>query len=176
MKQRFSYCPKCAGKLTYILRGGIDRLTCLSCNYILYENPVAGVAGILMDEGKILLGRRSANSTYPGLWCIPCGYVEYTEDVRQALIREYLEETGLRVEPQSVFTVLSNFHNPEMHTVGIWFNVCSVGGILQPGDDLDLVEFYSFESIPPLAFPTDAIVIAMLQAAQKEGKRGITSE
>ena len=117
----------------------------------------------MLKDNKLLLGRRAANSTYPGLWCIPCGYVEYDEDVYQAVVRECFEETGLVIETQGVFTVLSNFHNPETHTVGIWFNTKVIGGVLQPGDDIDRAEFFELEAIPPLAFPTDAKVIRLLK-------------
>jgi ADP-ribose pyrophosphatase YjhB (NUDIX family) len=163
MKQRFCFCPKCGGKLGYLPRGGIDRLTCESCGYVMYENPVVGVAGIYLQEGRILLGRRSKTSTYPGLWCIPCGYVEYNEDVWEAVKREFLEETGLEIKPERVFTVLSNFHNPQLHTVGIWFSVSVVGGSIKAGDDLDQVAFFSLDAVPALAFPTDYTVLAMLR-------------
>jgi 8-oxo-dGTP diphosphatase len=162
--RRFSYCPKCGGDLTAKLMKGHARLVCGQCRYIMYENPVVGVAVILLNEaGLILLGRRSEQSTYPGLWCIPCGYVEYDEDVREAACREMLEETGTEVELGAVFTVLSNFHNPESHTVGIWFLAEIVGGSLQAGDDLDLVEWRSFDHLPVLAFPTDKTVLEMLK-------------
>jgi ADP-ribose pyrophosphatase YjhB (NUDIX family) len=117
----------------------------------------------VLKDNKLLLGRRALNSTYPGLWCIPCGYVEYDEDIYQSVIRECFEETGLIIETQGVFAVLSNFHNPETHTVGIWFNTKVVGGTLQPGDDIDKVDFFELEAIPPLAFSTDAEVIRLLK-------------
>lgn len=166
MNQRFFFCPKCGGKLAYRIRNTVERLTCDRCGYVFYENPVVGVAGILLHNNKLLLGRRAAHATYPGLWCIPCGYVEYTEDVRVALKREFAEETGLNIAPGSVFTVLSNFHNPEIHTVGIWFNVTTVGGQLCAGDDLDAVDFFALTDVPTLAFPTDYQVIAMLKAGK----------
>ncbi len=132
----------------------------------MYENPIVGVAAIVLDGGRILLGRRAAGSTYAGLWCIPCGYVEYDEDVRAAIVREFREETGLDIVPGEVFTVLSNWHNPATHTVGIWFLATVSGGRLTPGDDLDAAEYFPLEATPPLAFPTDAIVIEMLRARQ----------
>ncbi|MDU4961390.1 MAG: NUDIX hydrolase [Sporomusaceae bacterium] len=171
--QRFSFCPQCGGRLFYQPRGGVDRLTCGSCGYILYENPVVGVAGIHLSDGRILLGRRSPQSSYPGLWCIPCGYVEYNEDVWDAVQREFLEETGLHIKPERVFTVLSNFHNPQLHTVGIWFCVSVTGGRIEAGDDLDRVAFFSLDDVPPLAFPTDYLVLDMLRGLNFVGQKGI---
>ena len=63
----------------------------------IFRNPTAGVAVIILEDGKILLGRRS-RGRYKGAWCIPCGHVEWGEDVRCAARREFLEETGLEVE------------------------------------------------------------------------------
>ena len=163
-RQRFFYCPKCGGNLFYKPVGDRERLQCEKCAYIFYENPVVGVAAIVKKESKLLLGRRAQHSGYPGLWCIPCGYVEYDEDVWTAVKRECKEETGLDIEPKNVFTVLSNFHNPEIHTVGIWFDTEVIGGKLTPGDDIDAVEFFARNEIPPLAFPTDEEVIRRLFA------------
>lgn len=162
MKQRFFFCPKCGGSLNYRSYGERERLTCSVCSYIFYENPVVGVAVIVFNkDGRILLGRR--NNSYRGLWCIPCGYVEYDEDVFDAAVREFKEETGLDVKINGVFTVQSNFHNPETHTVGIWFNAEVVGGDLKAQADLDEVGYFDLASPPPLAFPTDALVIEMLR-------------
>lgn len=162
--RRFSFCPKCGGTLTLKVVNNRERLVCGQCRYVMYENPIVGVAVILLTKDcRILLGRRASHSTYPGLWCIPCGYVEYDEDVREAARREFLEETGLEVELGNVFTVLSNFHNPETHTVGIWFQAEIVGGFLQAGDDLDEAGWHSLDNPPPLAFPSDHTVLRMLK-------------
>jgi ADP-ribose pyrophosphatase YjhB (NUDIX family) len=135
----------------------------------MYENPVVGVAAVVLDGDGILLGRRAAGSSYAGLWCIPCGYVEYDEDVRAAVRREFCEETGLTIEPGEVVAVLSNWHNPEAHTVGVWFRATVTGGRLQPGDDLDAAGYFPLDEPPPLAFPTDATVIDMLKGLKLGG-------
>ena len=167
---RFSFCPKCGGRL--LRRTVKDRMrsVCENCGYVFYANPIVGVAVILQAEGhRVLLGRRSSTSTYPGLWCIPCGYVEYDEEVREAACREFWEETGLEVELGPVFTVLSNFHNPETHTVGIWFLAEITGGFLQAGDDLDRVDWFPVGSPPPLAFPSDCKVLELLKKSLDDG-------
>ena len=99
-----------------------------------------------------------------GLWCIPCGYVEWGEEIRDAARREFLEETGLEVEIREVYTVHSNFHNPNSLTVGVWFRGRTVGGRLQAGDDLDEAGFFDPSALPgPFAFPTDEMVIEQLR-------------
>lgn len=168
-RQRFWFCPKCGARLEMRLLRERSRLVCVSCGYIMYENPIVGVAAIVLEGDKILLGRRAAGSTYPGAWCIPCGYVEYDEDVQDAIRREFFEETGLVIETEDVFTVLSNWHNPEVHTVGVWFRAKVTGGELCPGDDIDAVEFFPLADPPQLAFPTDAKVLKLLLGLNSGG-------
>ena len=42
---------------------------------------------------------------------IPDGYVKYRETPRQALKREYLEETKIEVEPQNIIGIRFNMHD-----------------------------------------------------------------
>ncbi len=127
-----------------------------------------GVAVVLLSQGKLLLGRR-ARGPYAQRWCIPCGYVEWDEDIRDAARREIREETGLQVDIGAVYAVHSNFHDRDRQTVGVWFCGTVRGGSLQAGDDLDAVQFFSLESVPALAFPTDRLVIDQLRRAVTAG-------
>ena len=160
------FCPKCGGQLEPKVLHGVERNVCTSCQFVLYKNPSVGVAVIVTDGDRVLLGRRSRGS-YKGMWCIPCGYVEWGEDVRDAARREFLEETGLEVELGRVFTVHSNFHNPEALTAGIWFTGTVVGGHLQAADDLDEVAYFPLDALPSeIAFPTDRLVLEELRMAR----------
>lgn len=159
IEQRLFYCYRCGGKLKKV-SSEKSRLVCSKCKTVSYENPIVGVAGMVFDsKGRILMVRRSSGMDYEGLWCIPCGYVEYNEDIRVAVARELKEETGLVVNPGKVFAVHSNFHNPRQHTVGIWFLCSVVSGKLLAGDDADMVDWFYPGNPPPLAFPTDKLVL-----------------
>ena len=159
----YQYCPCCGIAFRRQELHGRERLVCPACQFIFWQNPVVGVAVIVLQDNHIVLARR-ARGAYKGAWCIPCGYVEYDEDVRQAAQREFQEETGLLVEVGEVYAVHSNFHNPASHSVGIWFRGTVLSGTLRPDDDVDQVAYMPLQHMPDnLAFPTDRLVLAQLQ-------------
>lgn len=180
----FRYCPFCGTPTKRRDDGGVERAACPGCGFVQYRNPVVGVAAILteadilaclgaeavreatgqepMPDGlRVLLGRRAL--TYRGSYCFPCGYVEFDEEIREAIRRETMEETGLEIEPVSVFAAHSNFHDADKQSVGIWFRARVLGGTLRAGDDIDALRFVPVpDPGVPLAFPTDALVLEQL--------------
>lgn len=159
---RYSFCPKCGGRL--VAKENPNHPVCSSCAFIFHQNPIVGVAAIVIKDKKILLGKR--NISYRDKWCIPCGYVEYDEEIRAAAKREFLEETGLDIQVKQIYDVHSNFHNPAQHTVGTWFLTEVKGGELSANDDLSEAGYYSYKNLPELAFATDKLVLDRLR---KEG-------
>lgn len=159
MAGNYRYCPSCGKILQPFSDGGRLRLGCPSCGWVYYRNPTVGVAVVLLDEKRLLLGERKK-----GGWCIPCGHVEWDEDIREAAMREFAEETGLRIVLRGVCAVHSNFHDPEQHTVGIWWFGERSGGELIAGDDLRRVAYFPLRNLPELCYPTDRLVVSQLIA------------
>lgn len=153
------FCSHCGG--AWPGAPAVAAYTCPHCRRVTYRNPAVGVAVLIVEAGRVLLGRR-ARGALAGLWCVPCGYVEWGEEVRAAAGREFREETGLEVEVGQVAAVHSNFHDPERLTVGIWFHGAISSGEPIAGDDLDALGYFDLASLPPLAFPTDAVVLRAL--------------
>ena len=166
------FCPDCGTPLFFDARGGRRNPFCPACGYVRYRNPAVGVAVVIRDDaGGVLLGRR-ASGDYAGLWCIPCGYVEWDEEVREAAERECLEETGLHVEALGVLAVHSNFHRRDSQTVGVWFEGRVLDGTPYPADgELTELAFCDPGAPPPLAFPTDGLVLEQL-ANRRTATRG----
>lgn len=82
-------------------------------------------------------------------------------------MREVEEETNLLIEPLEVFVVHSNFHNPQQHTVGIWFLSKVVSGTPLAGDDANEIGWFELSDPPSLASSTDKLVLKeLLQKAE----------
>jgi 8-oxo-dGTP diphosphatase len=90
----------------------------------LQEHPLSGPLGVAsraiisQPGGRILLVRRTAAASIdPGSWELPGGKLKYGETLRDGLIREVQEETGLSVEPGAIV------HVGHRYVHGFWVTV-----------------------------------------------------
>lgn len=67
------------------------------------------VAGLLLKDSKVLVGRRPDNKNLGGKWEFPGGKIESTESPEEALYRELREE--LDIEVSSSQLIYTNTHN-----------------------------------------------------------------
>lgn len=74
------------------------------------------------EKGEFLLLRRSENShTNPGKWDLPGGKVNPDETLKEAVVREVEEETGISIYPGEIVGEV-NFELPEKKVIAIVFN------------------------------------------------------
>jgi len=62
--------------------------------------------GVLFHEGRVLIQKRRPDDVWPGLWEFPGGVIEEGEKPEDTVVREYLEEVELTVEPVEKITVV----------------------------------------------------------------------
>ena len=123
-----------------------------------YKNPKLTADGAVLKQDKILLVKRK-NNPYKDKWALPGGYVEYGEIVENAVVREVLEETGLKTAVKEIIGVYSDpKRDPRGHTVTIVYLLELIKGELKSGDDAADARFFSLDSLPDLAFDHNLII------------------
>lgn len=88
------------------------------------EKPyiISVYALIRNEKGEFLLLRRSENShTNPGKWDLPGGKVNSDESLKEGVIREVWEETGISIVPGDIAGEV-NFELPEKKVIAIVFD------------------------------------------------------
>ncbi len=68
------------------------------------------VTGVVIKDNKVLLARHTYGGG-AGLLIVPGGYVNVDETPQEALIREYMEETKVRVKPLDIIGIRFNMHD-----------------------------------------------------------------
>lgn len=88
--------------------------------------------GVVWDsQGRILLAKASASAPNPGWWYLPGGGVEHGEHPRDAVVREFGEETGLSVEVERARDAWSWVTETGIHNNAVIFDVRITGGQLR---------------------------------------------
>jgi NADH pyrophosphatase NudC (nudix superfamily) len=90
----FRHCPQC-GRVAMRPEHG-KALRCTACQFVLFFNAAAAVAGLILDGARLLVTVR-AGEPHPGMLDLPGGFVDPGERAEQALRREVREELSLEV-------------------------------------------------------------------------------
>lgn len=131
------------------------------------------VTGVVIREGKVLLGRHTYGPG-EGKLIIPGGYVQYGESPQDALKREYMEETNVVVEPKEIIGIRFNVHD--------WYVAFRAeyvsGEAMSDGDEnsevvwLSVKEALERDDVPDL---TKSLIQAAINSGNGLEKRAYTS-
>lgn len=90
--------------------------------------------GVLVEDHRVLLVRSSNPRHDPPLWWLPGGGIDFGESPESTVVREFQEETGLRVRDPHLLIVTSDLrrraNGDQIHTVRVSYTVTPDGGDL----------------------------------------------
>jgi ADP-ribose pyrophosphatase YjhB (NUDIX family) len=158
---KFQFCPRCGGGLK---PRGVSLFVCAVCNYHFYQNSKPTASALIVEEGKILLGKRGIEP-FKGDWNIPGGFLDYGEDPVEAAKREVFEETGLVVEIGELLGIYTDTYGSEkIATLNIAYRARKISGEEKPGDDLMELKWFPLNELPEkIAFKNDEMMLAALK-------------
>ena len=127
------------------------------------ESPLVGVGAVIVDdhrEEKCVLLIRRGTAPLLGEWSLPGGALESGETLREAVVREAREETGLVVETDEMLGVYERLIRDDegrlrYHYVLIDFLCRPVGGDLKAGSDAADVRWFTRDELPALNLADD---------------------
>jgi 8-oxo-dGTP diphosphatase len=127
-----------------------------------YGNKIrVRVCGCLLKDGKLLMLRHNGIGPQGYYWNVPGGEPENGENLENALLREFLEETHLKVKIEKLLCQ-REFIQPPLHAIEFYFKVNYLEGKSKLGSDPENVEILSelkwfsasdFEKINPDSRP-----------------------
>jgi 8-oxo-dGTP diphosphatase len=138
------FCPRCAAPLEV----GAGRAECTSCGSVSYAQSAPAVAALVVEDGRVLLGRRAADPD-AGRWDLLGGFLDEGEHPLGGLRRELLEETGLEVEPgEFLGAYLDTYGDQGAKVLNLVFEARIVAGEMVAADDVAELRWFDLDDIP----------------------------
>ena len=107
----------------------------------------AAVAALIFNErGQILLFKHTYRKWE---WGIPAGSLEYYEQPAHAIVREFYEETSMKLQIQKLLTVISAKEDHHLTTVYL----CKIaGGEFKPSNEVSEMKYFDVNDLPKMLF------------------------
>lgn len=143
------------------------------------ERPVLGVGALIFQDEAVLMIRRG-QQPLEGFWALPGGGVEVGERLEAAIVREMMEETGLRVRPVSIGAVFERIirddvDSAEYHYVIVDY-LCEIcGGTLKAGSDVSDVRWIPLAEMDQIPL-TDGTANVVRRVYSKRQALGLRSQ
>jgi 8-oxo-dGTP diphosphatase len=123
------------------------------------DTPLVGVGAVIIEDGRVALVKRG-HAPLLGEWSIPGGVIEVGEAVREAVVREACEETGLQVVVKELLGVYDRLLRDEegkvrYHYLLVDFLCRRISGDLCAAGDADEVRWFTPEEVKQLMLPDD---------------------
>lgn len=166
-------CLRCGSRLATIVEEGHRRRRCRRCGWTYYANPVPATAAVILERGRLLLGRRAV-PPYQGAWDLPGGFIETAEVPRAGLDREIREELGVGVASATLIGFANDRYGPGgVAVLSAIYRVRPTSVRVRAADDVAELRWFPRSAIPyrRIAFPSVRRVLqAYLGAGAGRGR------
>lgn len=130
------------------------------------DQPLVGVGAIIIEASRVVLVRRG-HAPLAGEWSIPGGVLEVGETLREAAVREALEETGLTVQPADLLGVFDRVLRDDAgrvryHYVLIDFLCRRIAGDPHAAGDALEARWFTREEVSRLSLAKDTAEVIRL--------------
>ena len=130
------------------------------------KDPIDVAAGLVFEQGRLLITQRHEASHLGGLWEFPGGKVEHGETFEECLRRELLEELGIDVNVGKLFESISHEY-PDRKVLINFFHCEITFGSPRPLDCQNL-EWVEATELTNYEFPpADAQLLKRLRSELK---------
>jgi ADP-ribose pyrophosphatase YjhB (NUDIX family) len=159
MDPAINYCSSCGATVSFRVPAGdnLPRHVCDTCGAIHYQNPRLVVGTLPIWKDKVLLCRRAIEPRR-GMWTLPAGFMENSETVEQAALRETREEAKASISLGEMFTLISVPYISQVHVI---YGATLADLAFSAGDETLEVRLFAEDEIPwdDIAFRTIAITL-----------------
>ena len=138
-----------------VREAGTPRPRCPRCDWTFYANPAPASVGVIVDHGRLLLGRR-ARPPYEGTWDLPGGFLEEDEHPLAGLRRELREELGVGIRRATFVDFATDRYGAGGAAVlSIVYRVTLTSRRLRAADDVSELRWFRLRDVPyrRIAFP-----------------------
>ena len=136
-----------------------------------WKKPSVTADGIVQRGREILLIRRGKDP-FKGSFALPGGFLNYGETLEECVVREVLEETGIRTSIVELVGVYSApDRDPRGHFVTAVYLLQPRSGNLRAGDDASAAEWVHLDHLPKFAFDHGKIVQEFLSMRREKGEK-----
>tara|TARA_Y100000996_G_scaffold116610_1_gene86732 strand:- start:531 stop:1520 length:990 start_codon:yes stop_codon:yes gene_type:complete len=154
-KSIIKFCSACGSKLEAPVKSG-KPVKCEKCPKTSYLDPKVAVGGVIINSSKqLLLVKRNIEPNI-GKWSFPSGFVDSGEIIEEALKRETLEETGIKI---SVGQLIGTYSTKNEQIVFIAYLANTKSEEITINQEIQDADFFDFENLPHLAFAHDDEII-----------------
>ena len=128
----------------------VEKVKDLFCNEVGYQTPKLDTRAAIFENGKILLVKENN-----GKWSLPGGWVDVNVSVKENVIKEVKEESGLDVSADKIIAIQDRAkHNLPLYPYGVCkiFVLCSIlGGEFEKNIETTEFQYFDKDKLPDLA-------------------------